>query len=175
MGQPPAERKGPRDAQSLVGSRTGRAWRARPDEGSIRLDGRELVGLEPHAIIRLGVARTFQTVRLFLNMTVKENVMAAACGHTRTRPWQSVLRTPAARREEREVGELPLLVERTFELIQRVHDSGVAMLVVEQNANMALAVADRGYVLQTGRIVLADQAGALRAHEDLRRAYLGSS
>jgi branched-chain amino acid transport system ATP-binding protein len=69
----------------------------------------------------------------------------------------------------------PLLVERTFELIQRVHASGVAMLVVEQNANMALAVADRGYVLQTGRIVLADQAGALRAHEDLRRAYLGSS
>ena len=77
-----------------------------PDEGSIRLDGRELVGLEPHAITRLGVARTFQTVRLFLNMTVKENVMAAAYGHTRTRPWQSVLRTPAARREEREVGEL---------------------------------------------------------------------
>jgi branched-chain amino acid transport system ATP-binding protein len=78
----------------------------RPDEGSIRLDGRELVGLEPHAITRLGVARTFQTVRLFLNMTVKENVMAAAYGHTRTRPWQSVLRTPAARREEREVAEL---------------------------------------------------------------------
>jgi branched-chain amino acid transport system ATP-binding protein len=49
------------------------------------------------------------------------------------------------------------------------------MLVVEQNANMALAAADRGYVLQTGRIVLADQAGALRAHEDLTRAYLGSS
>jgi ABC-type branched-subunit amino acid transport system ATPase component len=77
-----------------------------PDAGAIRLDGRELVGLEPHAITRLGVARTFQTVRLFLNMTVKENVMAAAYGHTRTRPWQSVLRTPAARREEREVAEL---------------------------------------------------------------------
>jgi branched-chain amino acid transport system ATP-binding protein len=77
--------------------------------------------------------------------------------------------------DEPSMGLSPLLVERTFELIQRVHDSGVAMLVVEQNANMALAVADRGYVLQTGRIVLADQAGALRAHEDLRRAYLGSS
>jgi branched-chain amino acid transport system ATP-binding protein len=76
--------------------------------------------------------------------------------------------------DEPSMGLSPLLVERTFELIQRVHDSGVAMLVVEQNANMALAVADRGYVLQTGRIVLADQAGALRAHEDLRRAYLGS-
>jgi branched-chain amino acid transport system ATP-binding protein len=78
----------------------------RPDAGAIRLDGRSLVGLEPHAITRLGVARTFQTVRLFLNMTVKENVMAAAYGHTRVRPWQSVLRTPAARREEREVAEL---------------------------------------------------------------------
>jgi branched-chain amino acid transport system ATP-binding protein len=77
--------------------------------------------------------------------------------------------------DEPSMGLSPLLVERTFELIQQVHDAGVAMLVVEQNANMALAVADRGYVLQTGRIVLADQAGALRAHEDLRRAYLGSS
>jgi branched-chain amino acid transport system ATP-binding protein len=77
--------------------------------------------------------------------------------------------------DEPSMGLSPLLVERSFELIQRVHAAGVAMLVVEQNANMALAVADRGYVLQTGRIVLADQAGALRAHEDLRRAYLGSS
>ncbi len=78
----------------------------RPDAGAIRLDGRQLVGLEPHTITRLGVARTFQTVRLFLNMTVKENVMAAAYGHTRARPWQSVLRTPAARREERATAEL---------------------------------------------------------------------
>ena len=77
--------------------------------------------------------------------------------------------------DEPSMGLSPLLVERSFELIQRVHASGVAMLVVEQNANMALAIADRGYVLQTGRIVLADRAGALRAHEDLRRAYLGSS
>ena len=77
--------------------------------------------------------------------------------------------------DEPSMGLSPLLVERTFEPIQRVHASGVAMLLVEQNANMALAVADRGYVLQTGRVVLADQAGALRAHKDLRRAYLGSS
>jgi branched-chain amino acid transport system ATP-binding protein len=77
--------------------------------------------------------------------------------------------------DEPSMGLSPLLVDRTFELIQTVHAAGVAMLVVEQNANMALGVADRGYVLQTGRIVLADQAGALRAHEDLRRAYLGSS
>jgi ABC-type branched-subunit amino acid transport system ATPase component len=77
-----------------------------PDSGDILLDGDSIVGLEPHAIAKRGIARTFQTLRLFLNMTVKENVMAAAYGHTRARPWQSMLRTPFARREEREMSEL---------------------------------------------------------------------
>jgi ABC-type branched-subunit amino acid transport system ATPase component len=78
----------------------------RPDEGDIRFADRSIVGLEPHKITRLGIARTFQTLRLFLNMTVKENVMAAAYGHTGARMWQSVLRTPRARREEREIHRL---------------------------------------------------------------------
>jgi ABC-type branched-subunit amino acid transport system ATPase component len=77
-----------------------------PDEGEVLFDGASVVGLEPHEITRRGVARTFQTLRLFLNMSVKENVMAAAYGHTRARVWQSILRTPAARREEREIGRL---------------------------------------------------------------------
>jgi branched-chain amino acid transport system ATP-binding protein len=77
-----------------------------PDEGEILLDGRSLVGLAPHTITCRGVARTFQSLRLFLNMTVKENVMAAAYGHTKARVWQSILRTPAARREERAIHEL---------------------------------------------------------------------
>ena len=77
-----------------------------PDHGRILLDGESLVGLEPHEITRRGVARTFQTLRLFLNMTVKENVMAAAYGHTKAQVWQSILRTPAARREERAIHRL---------------------------------------------------------------------
>jgi ABC-type branched-subunit amino acid transport system ATPase component len=77
-----------------------------PDRGEILLDGSSLVGLAPHRITRRGVARTFQTLRLFLNMTVKENVMAAAYGHTKAQVWQSILRTPAARREERAIHEL---------------------------------------------------------------------
>ena len=77
-----------------------------PDEGDILLDGQSLCGVAPHKRTKLGVARTFQTLRLFLNMTVKENVMAATYCHTRARVWQSVLRTPHQRREERQVSAL---------------------------------------------------------------------
>jgi branched-chain amino acid transport system ATP-binding protein len=75
--------------------------------------------------------------------------------------------------DEPSMGLAPILVERSFEIIGRVHEAGVAVLVVEQNANVSLSIADRGYVLQTGRIVLADRAEALLANEDLRKAYLG--
>src|SRR5207248_3854236 len=73
-----------------------------PDGGDIRLDGRSIAGLRPHKITNLGVARTFQTLRLFLNMTVKENVMAAEYGRTKVGILRSMIRTPAARREERQ-------------------------------------------------------------------------
>ncbi len=75
--------------------------------------------------------------------------------------------------DEPSMGLAPILVERSFEIIQQVHDSGVAMLIVEQNANMALSIADRGYVLSTGRVVLEGSAKELLEHEDLRKAYLG--
>ena len=78
----------------------------RPDRGEILLDGSSIVGLEPHRITQRGVARTFQTLRLFLNMTVKENVMAAAYGHTHAGVLRTLLRTPGWRREEREINEL---------------------------------------------------------------------
>ncbi len=75
--------------------------------------------------------------------------------------------------DEPSMGLAPILVERNFEIIQQVHEAGVAVLVVEQNANVSLSIADRGYVLQTGRIVLADSAKALLQNEDLKKAYLG--
>jgi branched-chain amino acid transport system ATP-binding protein len=75
--------------------------------------------------------------------------------------------------DEPSMGLAPILVERSFEIIQQVHKSGVAMLVVEQNANVSLSIADRGYVLSTGRLVLEGPAAELREHEDLRKAYLG--
>ena len=75
--------------------------------------------------------------------------------------------------DEPSMGLAPILVERSFEIIQQVHQSVVAMLIVEQNANMALSIADRGYVLSTGRLVLQGPAKELLQHEDLRKAYLG--
>jgi branched-chain amino acid transport system ATP-binding protein len=75
--------------------------------------------------------------------------------------------------DEPSMGLAPLLVQRSFEIIQQVHEAGVAVLVVEQNANVSLSIADRGYVLQTGRIVLADEARKLLQDENLRKAYLG--
>ncbi len=78
----------------------------RPDSGQILFEGRDIVGLPPHKITQLGIARTFQTLRLFLNMTVKENVMAAAYGHTRSTVVEAIFRLPRARREEREIAQL---------------------------------------------------------------------
>jgi ABC-type branched-subunit amino acid transport system ATPase component len=78
----------------------------RPDEGDILLDGGSLVGLQPHQICRRGIARTFQTLRLFLNMTVRDNVMSAAYGHTRAGLFRAMLRTPGMRREEQEIRAL---------------------------------------------------------------------
>jgi branched-chain amino acid transport system ATP-binding protein len=75
--------------------------------------------------------------------------------------------------DEPSMGLAPILVEKSFEIIEQVNDSGVAMLVVEQNANVSLSIADRGYVLSTGRVVLEGTAGELLENEDLRKAYLG--
>ncbi len=77
-----------------------------PDSGELLFEGQSLVGLDPHEITARGIARTFQTLRLFLNMTVKENVMAAAYSHTKAGIWRSILRTPGMRREEREIARL---------------------------------------------------------------------
>ena len=75
--------------------------------------------------------------------------------------------------DEPSMGLAPILVERSFDVIKQVHESGVAVLVVEQNANVSLSIADRGYVLSTGRLVLEGKAADLLNDEGLRKAYLG--
>jgi branched-chain amino acid transport system ATP-binding protein len=75
--------------------------------------------------------------------------------------------------DEPSMGLSPALVQQNFQIIKEIHESGVAVLMVEQNASMALSIADRGYVLSTGEIVLEGSAAELLRSEDLKRAYLG--
>jgi branched-chain amino acid transport system ATP-binding protein len=77
--------------------------------------------------------------------------------------------------DEPSMGLAPILVTQSFEIIQQINEQGTTVFVVEQNANMALSIADRGYVLQSGAIVLADTAENLRNNEMMRQAYLGES
>jgi branched-chain amino acid transport system ATP-binding protein len=76
--------------------------------------------------------------------------------------------------DEPSMGLAPVLVETVFDIVRQLHEAGITIFVVEQNAVMALGVADRGYVLQDGRIVLTGRAAALLEHEGVRRAYLGT-
>jgi branched-chain amino acid transport system ATP-binding protein len=77
-----------------------------PSGGDVRFAGHSIAGQAPHRIAGLGIARTFQSLRLFLNMSVLENVMAATYGHTKASPAESILRLPRARREERQARAL---------------------------------------------------------------------
>jgi len=75
--------------------------------------------------------------------------------------------------DEPSMGLAPVLVDTIFDTVRRLHSQGTTILLVEQNARMALQVADRGYVLQTGRVVLSGTAAELQAHDAVREAYLG--
>ncbi|MCY4069564.1 MAG: ABC transporter ATP-binding protein [Acidimicrobiaceae bacterium] len=77
--------------------------------------------------------------------------------------------------DEPSMGLAPALVQQNFELIEQIHAAGLTIFMVEQNANMALSIADRGWVLQTGRVVLDDSAENLMTHPELRASYLGQS
>ena len=75
--------------------------------------------------------------------------------------------------DEPSLGLAPLMVEKIFEIIKKISGEGMTIILVEQNANAALRLADKGYVLETGRVVMYDNASALLGNPQLRAAYLG--
>ena len=167
-----------------------------PSAGDVRFaaqpgSAESIAGRPPHAVARLGIARTFQTLRLFMNMSVLENVMAATYGGTRAMPWESVLRLPRARREEREARALatkpklllldepaagmnPAETHEITELIGRLCDEReVAILVIEHDMHVVSGCSDRVVALDHGVKIAEGTFDAVANHPAVVEAYMG--
>ena len=181
----------------------------RSKTGSVTFEGKPIGSLPPHKVLALGLAQVPEGRRVFLKMTVEENLEMG--GYTRPTGelaasvedvYRRFPRLEERRRQvagtlsggeqqmlamgralmakpalmmldEPSMGLAPLLVEQIFDIIKELHQAGTTILLVEQNAQMALSVADRAYVLETGRIVMQGDARALLEDDQVRRAYLG--
>lgn len=181
----------------------------RPTSGTVELGGTSLVGVPAHSIVTKGLALVPEGRRIFLRMTVEENLELGAYTRPKEEARASLERvyTLFPRMKERRgqvagtmsggeqqmlamgralmsspelmmldepsMGLAPILVDQIFEMIQSLHKGGTTILLVEQNARMALSVADRGYVLETGRLVSGGTGRELLADERVKKAYLG--
>jgi branched-chain amino acid transport system ATP-binding protein len=183
----------------------------RSRSGSIRLDGKDIVGLPTAEIARLGIALAPEGRGIFPGLTVYENLRVAATrwisagkgfdqdlkkiydlfpilqerraqfGWSLSGGQQQMLaigRALMARPrvmllDEPSLGLAPQLVEQVFDTLRRINDQGVTIMLVEQNAFMALEVCDRGYVIERGDIAIANTSSALLEDERVKAAYLG--
>ena len=177
--------------------------------GEIMFDGQDIRTTAPHRIVGMGLAHVPEGRRVFLSMTVEENLEMGAF----TRPvlgvsasladvYQRFPRLQERRRQvagtlsggeqqmramgralmsrprllmldEPSMGLAPILVEQVFDIIRELHEAGTTILLVEQNARMALSIADRGYVLETGSVVLEGTGAELMQSDAVKKAYLG--
>ncbi|MBE5710753.1 MULTISPECIES: ABC transporter ATP-binding protein [Oscillospiraceae] len=177
--------------------------------GSIEFLGENLMGVPAHKVVAKGLAQVPEGRRVFLQMTVEENLEMGA--YTRSggdidadleKVYAYFPRLMERRRQiagtlsggeqqmlamgralmsrpkllmldEPSMGLAPILVEQIFKIIQTLHEAGTTILLVEQNAQAALSIADRGYVLETGKIVTSGTGTELLASPEIKKAYLG--
>ena len=180
-----------------------------PRSGSIVFDGKDLKGVAPHKIVQHGLAQCPEGRRIFLQMTVDENLEMVAFTQPSADTAQGIedvyQRFPRLQErrsqvagtlsggeqqmlaigralmskpkllmlDEPSMGLAPILVEQIFDIIKELHAAGTTILLVEQNAQAALSVADRAYVLETGAISLSGTGKELMASDRVRKAYLG--
>ena len=177
--------------------------------GSIEFMGKNIVGVPPHKVVAHGLAQVPEGRRVFLQMTVEENLQMGAF----TRPNSEIdpgiadvyERFPRLKERRKQIagtlsggeqqmlamgralmskpkllmldepsmGLAPILVEQIFDIIRELNHAGVTILLVEQNARMALSIAHRGYVLETGKIVATGTGAELLEDEAVKKAYLG--
>ena len=162
----------------------------RPRKGSIEFDGRLIAGLTPDRIAALGLVHVPEGRRVFPELTVEENLLAAAylLRERRAQPAgtlsggeQQMLAFGRAMMtgpkllllDEPSLGLAPLLVAEVMRSVKMFRDAGITVLLVEQNANLALQLADRGYVMETGAIQMQGSGAELLANEHVRASYLG--
>ncbi len=183
----------------------------RPKQGEVRLRGKNLVGLPPHDVMKLGMGHVPEGRRIFPQLTVRENLEIGAYKLSNRKIVQERMNEgfalfPRLKERERQLGGTlsggeqqmlaiaralmvdpalllldepsmglsPKFVEAIFDIVERLNrERGTTILLVEQNASMALAVAKRAYVLQTGEVRLSGQAAEVARDESVRKAYLG--
>ena len=132
--------------------------------GHIEFMGEPLNHVPSHKVVSKGLALVPEGRRIFLQMSVQENL---AMGRAlMSNPKLLMLDEPS-------MGLAPILVEQIFDIIKNLHKAGTTILLVEQNAQAALSVADRGYVLETGKIVTTGTGAELLASPAIKKAYLG--
>ena len=180
----------------------------RPKTGGVVFDGRDITKTDAHKIVRAGLAHVPEGRRIFLQMTVLENLEMGAFTQNSVSPdeLESIFtRFPRLKErrkqqagtlsggeqqmlamgralmskpklmmlDEPSMGLAPILVEQVFEIITELNKAGTTILLVEQNAGMALEVADRAYVLETGSITLSGTGEELSCSDEIKKAYLG--
>ena len=177
--------------------------------GSITFEEENIAGMPAHKLVSKGLAQVPEGRRVFLNMTVEENLEMGAYTRPNSEVEPHLERVydlfPRMRERRKQVagtlsggeqqmlamgrglmsnpkllmldepsmGLAPILVEQIFDIIKRLHQGGTTILLVEQNARMALSVADRGYVLETGKIVATGTGDELLHDAAVKKAYLG--
>lgn len=180
-------------------------------EGQVTLEGKNLLAMEPHKIISLGMAHVPEGRHIFAQLTVEENLQMGAfirkdkaaveedmrmvyqrfprlqerriqAAGTLSGGEQQMLAIGRALMakprilllDEPSMGLSPLLVKEIFNIIQELNRSGITILLVEQNAKMALSISHRAYVLETGSIVMTGKGEELLQDDKVRKAYLGA-
>ena len=180
-----------------------------PRGGSVTFMGQDLKGVPPHKLVARGMAQVPEGRRIFLQMTVEENLEMGAYTQSKASIDGSIedvyRRFPRLQERRKQIagtlsggeqqmlamgralmshprllmldepsmGLAPILVEQIFDIIRELHAAGTTILLVAQNAQAALSVADRAYVLETGRISLSGTGAELMASDKVREAYLG--
>ena len=171
----------------------------KPSGGSIEFEGENITGLDPTSIVTKGITLVPEGRKIFPDLTVLENLKIGAYlrkddlfPRLKERSWQEggtlsggeqqmlavgralMSRPKVIMMDEPSLGLAPIIVRGIFDIIKEINKRGVTVLLIEQNANMALKTAHIGYVLETGRLTMSGSGEELLANEQVKAAYLGT-